>query len=59
MFRLSAEEWDNLKCQIGISSWGDDKTFNAQYPKLAVRYNETLHDRFLIIDDKEHYLIRL
>jgi len=21
MFRLSAEEWDNLKCQIGISSW--------------------------------------
>ena len=21
MFRLSAEEWNNLKCQIGISSW--------------------------------------
>ena len=63
MFRLSAEEWDNSKCQFGISSWGDDrqlpyftsehydknhvprhkiseadiKTFNAQYPKLAVR----------------------
>ena len=32
-------------------------TFNAQYPKLAVRYNETFHDRFLIIDDKELYLI--
>jgi ORF6N domain. len=118
MFRLSAEEWDNLKCQIGISSWGGDrqlpyaftengiamlssvlrsptaievnirimragvkvtiftsehydknhvprhkisdadiKTFNAQYPKLAVRYNESFHDRFLIIDDKEIYLI--
>ena len=79
MFRLSAEEWDNLKCQIGISSWGGDRqlpyaftengvpkhlispadiaTFSAQYPKLAVRYNETFHDRFLIIDDKELYLI--
>ena len=32
-------------------------TFNAQYPKLAVRYNETFHDRFLIIDDKELYVI--
>ena len=29
----------------------------AQYPKLAVRYNETFHDRFLIIDDRELYLI--
>ncbi len=98
MFRLSAEEWDNLKCQIGISSWGGDRQLpyaftengiamlssvlrsptaieanirimrafsamrrfllaNAQYPKLAVRYNETFHDRFLIVDEKELYLI--
>ena len=35
----------------------DIKAFNAQYPKLAVRYNESFHDRFLIIDDKELYLI--
>jgi len=35
----------------------DIKTFNSQYPKLTVRYNETFHDRFLIIDDKELYLI--
>ena len=35
----------------------DVATFNAQYPKLAVRYNETFHDRFLIVDDKELYLI--
>ena len=34
----------------------DIESFNAQYPKLAVRYNETFHDRFLIIDDKELYL---
>ena len=98
MFRLSAEEWDNLKCQIGISSWGGDRQLpyaftengiamlssvlrsptaieanirimrafsamrrfllaNAQYPKLVVRYNETFHDRFLVIDEKELYLI--
>ena len=30
---------------------------SVQYPKLAVRYNETFHDRFLIIDEKELYLI--
>ena len=35
----------------------DIATFNAQYPKLAVRYNETFHDRFLIVDDKDIYLI--
>ena len=34
----------------------DIESFNAQYPKLVVRYNETFHDRFLIIDDKELYL---
>ena len=26
-------------------------------PQLAIRYNETFHDRFLIIDDKELFLI--
>ena len=35
----------------------DIETFNAQYPKLAVRYTESFHDRFLIVDDKELYLI--
>ena len=40
-----------------LISPADVATFNAQYPKLAVRYNETFHDRFLIIDDKELYLI--
>ena len=40
-----------------LISSADVTTFNAQYPKLAVRYNESFHDRFLIIDDKELYLI--
>jgi hypothetical protein len=35
----------------------DVKIFNTQYPKLTVNYNETFHDRFLIVDDKELYLI--
>ncbi len=35
----------------------DIATFNAQYPKLDVLYSETFHDRFLIVDDKELYLI--
>ena len=35
----------------------DVKTFNAQCQKLAVRYNESFHDRFLVIDDRELYLI--
>ena len=40
-----------------LISPADVATFNARYPKLAVRYNEAFHDRFLIIDDKELYLI--
>ena len=35
----------------------DIADFNAQYPSVAVRYNEHFHDRFLILDDKELYLI--
>ncbi len=42
---------------VAMLSDADVKTFNAQYPKLTVRYNESFHDRFLIIDDKELYLI--
>ena len=45
------------KKRRGVISDADIETFNAQYPKLAVRYNETFHDRFLIIDDRELYLI--
>ena len=31
--------------------------FNAQYPTLTVNYSEKFHDRFLILDDNELYLI--
>ena len=35
----------------------DIAKFNAQYPSLMVRYSEKFHDRFLILDDEEIYLI--
>ena len=35
----------------------DVARFNAQYPKLSVRFRENFHDRFLVVDDRELYLI--
>ena len=35
----------------------DIEKFNAQYPFLSVKTSTAFHDRFLIIDDKELYLI--
>ena len=35
----------------------DIAKFNAQYPTLSVSFRENFHDRFLVIDDKELYLI--
>ena len=54
---FTSEHYDRNHIPHRKISDADVKTFNAQYPKLTVRYNETIHDRFLIIDDKELYLI--
>ena len=54
---FTSEHYDRNHVPHRKISPADVKTFNAQYPKLAVRYNESFHDRFLIIDDKELYLI--
>lgn len=35
----------------------DIAKFNAQYPLLDVRFSERFHDRFLVLDDKDIYLI--
>jgi len=35
----------------------DIDKFNAQYPSLSMKITTDFHDRFLIIDDKEGYLI--
>ena len=54
---FTSEHYDRNHVPHRKISPADIATFNSQYPKLAVRYNETFHDRFLIIDDKELYLI--
>ena len=54
---FTSEHYDKKGVPHRKISSVDIKTFNAQYPKLTVRYNESFHDRFLIIDDKELYLI--
>ena len=54
---FTSEHYDRKHVPHRKISDADIATFNAQYPKLAVRYNESFHDRFLIIDDKELYLI--
>ena len=54
---FTSEHYDKKHVPHHKISDADVKTFNAQYPRLAVRYNESFHDRFLIIDDKELYLI--
>ena len=52
---ITSEHFKKGEPNHAISN-ADIESFNTQYPKLVVRYNETFHDRFLIIDDKELYL---
>jgi hypothetical protein len=54
---ITSEHYDKKHVPHLKISDADIATFNAQYPRLAVRYNEAFHDRFLIVDDKELYLI--
>ena len=54
---ITSEHYDKKHVPHRKVSDADIATFNAQYPRLAVRYNEAFHDRFLIVDDKELYLI--
>ena len=54
---ITSEHYDKKHVPHRKISDADIATFNAQYPHLVVRYNESFHDRFLIVDDKELYLI--
>jgi len=54
---FTSEHYDKNHIPHHKISDADIATFNAQYPMLAVRYNESFHDRFLIVDDKDLYLI--
>ena len=35
----------------------DVAKFNAQYPRLRLRFSENFHDRFIVIDNEEIYLV--
>lgn len=35
----------------------DVETLNGQYPNLTVKYTDAFHDRFLVLDDLEAYII--
>ena len=54
---FTSEHYDRNHAPHRKISETDVKTFNGQYPTLAVRYTESFHDRFLIVDDRELYLI--
>ena len=60
---LLAKKANGIAVEIVSSSRGnklkpsDIATFNAQYGGLSVRTSKNFHDRFLIIDNKELYLI--
>ena len=36
MFQLNAMEWENLKCQIGISRWGGDRALPYAFTEQGV-----------------------
>ncbi len=46
--------WTNPKTKLTAR---DVETFNAQYPSLEVRHTTAFHDRFLILDGSEGYLV--
>ena len=60
---MLAKKRDGVAVELVTSPHGnklaasDLVKFNAQYPTLTVRASTAFHDRFLIIDDKELYLI--
>ena len=51
---VTATVWTHPKTSL---TERDIATFNVQYPTLAVRHTASFHDRFLILDGAEGYLI--
>ena len=60
---LLAKKVDGVAVEIVTSPRGnklapsDVTKFNEQYPTLSVKTSTAFHDRFLVLDDKELYLI--
>ncbi len=51
---VSATVWTHPKTSLTAR---DVATFNAQYPTLEVKHTTSFHDRFLILDGTEGYLV--
>lgn len=51
---VSATVWTHPRTRL---TERDVATFNAQYPTLEVRHTASFHDRFLILDGSEGYLV--
>lgn len=51
---VSVTIWTHPKTKLTVR---DIETFNAQYPSLEVRHTTAFHDRFLILDGSEGYLV--
>ena len=51
---VSVTIWTHPKTKLTGS---DVEAFNAQYPSLEVRHTTAFHDRFLILDGSEGYLV--
>ena len=51
---VSVTIWTHPKTKLTVH---DIETFNAQYPSLEVRHTTAFHDRFLILDGSEGYLV--
>lgn len=51
---VSVTLWTHPKAKLTAK---DIETFNAQYPELTVRRTESFHDRFIILDGTETYLV--
>ena len=54
---VTSEHPDRKGCPRPKILPADIAKFNAQYPPLSVRFRENFHDRFLVIDDRDLYLI--
>jgi hypothetical protein len=59
MLAVSPSDWrrDARGCSVLRHVASDITKFNAQYGGLSVKTSMAFHDRFIIIDDKELYLI--
>ena len=54
---VTSEHCDRKGNPHPLISIVDEAKFNSQYPVLTVQVSEKFHDRFLILDDKELFLI--